>query len=389
MKKFLKVLMLVLLITSSIIIFNNYAYADNVNESKAITNISKTIKKRGSSINIKQYGVKVSEISDVIQRVRENIPVYIDANRIVNMSYAYDENTQIVEEIYIGYTLSKEQYENRLNYINKEIKKIIRKTVKKNMTDYAKALIVHDYIIDNSTYKFAEADKNKLMLDDYTIYGLLINKAGVCEAYSRLYKAIMNEIGIECENVRSIQINHQWNIIKINKKWYHVDVTWDDPIVKNGKETILHDLFMLTEKESQKMHKTKKWTAIHKATSTKFKSFPFKDVQGKIIYSKGRLIGNNGYTKIIQRDKPILLKNNKKVVFSVKKTETENATTLKWNKSKYVTRYVIYRKKSDGGKNKKYKTTKEGKMIIPKDEKSYYYMIKIEAGKKKYYLKKI
>ena len=63
-------------------------------------------------------------------------------------------------------------------------------------------------------------------------------KKGVCEDYSRLYKALCDEAGVEAKLItgtsrnphrpyRNKQSNaHAWNAIKIDGKWYLLDSTW-------------------------------------------------------------------------------------------------------------------------------------------------------------------
>ena len=43
----------------------------------------------------------------------------------------------------------------------------------------------------------------------------------------------MEKAGIPTQYIRGVSNkgNHSWNIIKLNGKWYHVDVTWDDEII--------------------------------------------------------------------------------------------------------------------------------------------------------------
>ena len=49
--------------------------------------------------------------------------------------------------------------------------------------------------------------------------------------------------GLEIENVlvsgtatnsNNSTESHAWNYVKLNDKWYAIDVTWDDPIIKGG-----------------------------------------------------------------------------------------------------------------------------------------------------------
>jgi transglutaminase/protease-like cytokinesis protein 3 len=37
---------------------------------------------------------------------------------------------------------------------------------------------------------------------------------------------------------------HVWNIVKVDGKWYNIDLTWDDPILDNGESMISYDFFL-------------------------------------------------------------------------------------------------------------------------------------------------
>ena len=60
----------------------------------------------------------------------------------------------------------------------------------------------------------------------------------------------MNLLGVECYYVSSELMNHGWNIIKINGEYYHVDVTWDDPVLDNFG-MVNHDYFLLSDNKIQ------------------------------------------------------------------------------------------------------------------------------------------
>ena len=46
---------------------------------------------------------------------------------------------------------------------------------------------------------------------------------------------------------------HMWNKVYYNKKWYNVDVTWDDP-VSNMKDNRKYEFFMLSDNDMKKTH---------------------------------------------------------------------------------------------------------------------------------------
>ena len=62
----------------------------------------------------------------------------------------------------------------------------------------------------------------------------------VCILYS------LNNVNIENRMVVSNNMNHAWNMLKIGGKWYHVDVTWDDP-VWDILGRVRHEYFMLSD----------------------------------------------------------------------------------------------------------------------------------------------
>ena len=91
-----------------------------------------------------------------------------------------------------------------------------------------------------------------------TVYGAFVEAKGVCEAYSRAYKYILDDLGIENILVTGTAVNstgaseeHMWNYVKVNGNWYAVDVTWDDPIVVGGgtlSEEAKHKYFLVRKR---------------------------------------------------------------------------------------------------------------------------------------------
>lgn len=104
---------------------------------------------------------------------------------------------------------------------NNTIKKILANIIKPGMTDFDKALAVHDYLCNSVYYSDTEA---KYV---HSAIGAIMNKSAVCEGYMEAYNLLMNSLGIECKNIVSSYYSHGWNLVKIDNQWYHVDCTWD------------------------------------------------------------------------------------------------------------------------------------------------------------------
>lgn len=53
---------------------------------------------------------------------------------------------------------------------------------------------------------------------------------GVCQAYMLGYAAVLDALGIENTHATSPAMVHTWNMVEVDGSWYHIDVTWNDPV---------------------------------------------------------------------------------------------------------------------------------------------------------------
>lgn len=126
----------------------------------------------------------------------------------------------------------------------------LRRLIKSGMSDMEKIQAVHDWIVNWTTY-----DLNVKGREDATT--LLLKRRGVCDAYSRTTWLMLNLIGIPCKFVLGdAKGSHVWNLVYADGQWYHLDVTWDDPICR--PEILSHGFFCLSDKE---MADTHRWNA--------------------------------------------------------------------------------------------------------------------------------
>ena len=58
--------------------------------------------------------------------------------------------------------------------------------------------------------------------------GVLLDGKGVCESYASAYQLCLEILGVENYIMTSSDGAHVWNRVKVDGKWYHVDVTWND-----------------------------------------------------------------------------------------------------------------------------------------------------------------
>lgn len=99
---------------------------------------------------------------------------------------------------------------------------------------------IHDYLTKNMIYHY-ENEVFNADCNSRTAYDALIYGEGVCEAYTRGFKALMDRAGIPTVCVygvyrvsETVNAMHIWNYVQIDGKWYGVDVTQDDPVIKGS-----------------------------------------------------------------------------------------------------------------------------------------------------------
>lgn len=151
---------------------------------------------------------------------------------------------------------SKEKVDNILNEI-KETRDNIVKSL--NGIDYNKIMHAHDWIINNLQYEQNITNNNV-----YNLYGALIEKSAVCEGYAEALKYILDEVNIPCVLVSGTATNsegkterHEWNYVQLYGKWYAIDSTWDDPVIKGTgyvSDSIKHRYFLVGSNEMNKNH---------------------------------------------------------------------------------------------------------------------------------------
>ncbi|MDD2482580.1 MAG: WG repeat-containing protein, partial [Lutispora sp.] len=156
-----------------------------------------------------------------------------------------------------------------------------------SMSDVEKALAVHEYFILNYTYGYTyDPIKEEKSSDSYTAYGIMVNKKGVCEAYSQAYKYMMDRLGIPCIVMRGYVRGgeaHAWNMVCIDENWYHVDVTFDDPN-ETGRA---HRMSFLRSDKGIKETGHTSWQSEVTANSTKYDNAFWINTLSNIFYIDG------------------------------------------------------------------------------------------------------
>ena len=204
----------------------------------------------------KEYSACIKDITDISgdSTILTHLNNYVHPfNSFTNIKTIISSSGEVT--IKINYLYSKEEIEQ----INSKVDEIINKIIKDNMSDYDKIKVVHDYIINNTKYDVERNDNGTSKYESHTAYGPLFEHYAICNGYTDLMAIFLTKLGFNnykiattSENISYSEAGHIWNAVFYNNKWVHLDLTWDDPITKDGKEYLLHKYFLITTSELAK-----------------------------------------------------------------------------------------------------------------------------------------
>ncbi len=138
-----------------------------------------------------------------------------------------------------------EKYEAKMTEVLKTIREKAELETDSESQEEKLARAAHDYITQNMTYRYEHQVENYQSTEQpysnaRTAYDSLIYGEGVCESYTRAYKAILDRLEVPCVCVVGAYVvtntqteEHIWNYVKLGEQWYGVDVTMDDPVAKD------------------------------------------------------------------------------------------------------------------------------------------------------------
>lgn len=226
--------------------FKNLPYTNVSNTQDLKEVIKNNLLKFNNYINL-IVPANSSELS--IDKIKEHL------NTVLMENYTYKcymDHTQITYitvggetgiRIQLGYIYSPGELAAMNKEVNAKADEIIGQIITPSMTDYDKVKAIHDYIVNNTTYD------SSLQPISFTIYGALIKGRGVCQAYASAFETLLDKVGIENTAVISESMEHVWNLVKLDGDYYHIDVTWDDPVTNTGENVLRYDYFLVNDEE--------------------------------------------------------------------------------------------------------------------------------------------
>lgn len=239
-------------------------------------NIAKAVKNREKQVLIPILK-DTSYISQIYEYVKLDYPEYFYIPTKFKILTTKINNVVSAMELELAYYDDFWDMQNIPKYY-KEIEIVAKEIISKVESidgDYNKVLYIYKYLTQNITY---EADS----VDDYSLYGALINKKATCEGYSEAFQYLLNALNIDAITIvgNSKEQPHQWNMVKIDSLWYFFDATWDSLV--NSSKYLPYNYFAITTEDIKQTHIVDNEEILPISKNKKYNYYYYNDL---ILYS--------------------------------------------------------------------------------------------------------
>ena len=123
------------------------------------------------------------------------------------------------DSVLITYTDKGEEAQKNKEIFYAKLAHLIYNVAPENYSPLQKLFSVYDYIIVNADYTDDMQDTST-----FTAYSILMKGKGICGGFASLGYYVLNNIGIPTDYISNEP--HAWNMVKVDGKNYHTDITW-------------------------------------------------------------------------------------------------------------------------------------------------------------------
>ena len=121
-------------------------------------------------------------------------------------------------------------------------RRILDEVLREDMSALEKEEAVYEWIVRHVNYDYTHQD---VMVptprESFTPYGALVSHRAVCLGFATAFQLLMDLAGVECITVvgaaHASTEDHAWNMVRLDGRWYCLDVTWDANLREMGSSS--------------------------------------------------------------------------------------------------------------------------------------------------------
>ncbi len=186
--------------------------------------------------------------SDVVT-INNDITLLSQMNNFVNIYNSFKSiKTTYTSNGKITLSINRIYSNEDVELLNNKVDEIYNSVIGNSTNEKNNIKKIHDYIINNTRYNVDEEKLNQITTSS-TAIGSLINGLATCNGYTDAMGLFLDKMGIS--NVRISNNEHIWNLVYLNGKWLHLDLTWDDPVNNLNQDRLEYTYFLKTTNEME------------------------------------------------------------------------------------------------------------------------------------------
>ncbi len=171
-----------------------------------------------------------------------NINNYVHPfNSFLHIETEYDSLGKVFIKTVKSYTTEQ------MALIKEKVDQIYSSLYNPNASTEDNIRIFHDYIINNAKYDSNRSDYGDTTYHSDIAYGPLFEGYAICGGYTDLMSLFLEKMKVK--NYKISSNNHIWNAVQLGNTWYHLDLTWDDPVASDGLDYLEHTYFLIDTKK--------------------------------------------------------------------------------------------------------------------------------------------
>ncbi len=198
-----------------------------------------------TEIDLSDCKLTETTLTKVLTYYRADYPQHFWLGNQYSMTLS--STTGLIKIFKPQYTFTGAKLTEAKKAVNEAVQNMLKK-VSGSWSDYDRELAIHDWLCRNIAYVDGDNAHN--------LYGVFVEKKAVCEGYAKAMQYLLYQSGVSCLYVTGMSAvpnsarseAHAWNIVRINKEYYHVDVTWDD------QNNLFHAYMNLTDSQIKEDH---------------------------------------------------------------------------------------------------------------------------------------
>ena len=176
-------------------------------------------------------GSKIDKVYEIYSMVMRDCPLFFHAGVGIRMVEG------VKATLLPQYRLTMQQYEQQYQLVCEFVRNSVRQ-LKGARRTYDKIRSIHNSMARHVIYFGIDDD------DSHNVVGAILKQKAVCESIAKAFKLICDANFIPCivilgksTSTDGVQYgtvseddknnNHAWNMVKIGKSWYNIDVTFD------------------------------------------------------------------------------------------------------------------------------------------------------------------